>query len=193
MFTRRLWSLLNAAVLVLFAALSTAGYADERDLDVRVQLAGDEIRATASLVVRASQQRVWDVLTDFERAPEFTRDLQVSRILSRSGDTLRVLQRNQVRVGPFAVPVETVREVRLVPQAKIDSRLVSGSLKRYDSVTEIVPEGSGTRIVFRSFAVPSPALAGFVSEAAVKRETEERFRQLRAEILRREHVASAKQ
>ena len=32
-------------------------------------------------------------------------------------------------------------------------------------------------------------LAGFVGESSVKRETEERFRQLRSEILRREQVA----
>jgi hypothetical protein len=66
---------------------------------------------------------------------------------------------------------------------------VSGSIKKYEAMTELVSEAGGTRILYRSVAVPGSVLAGFVGESSVKRETEERFRQLRSEILRREQVA----
>ena len=181
------------AAVACFLCLSTAGAAD-RDLDVQVQIAeGGEIQAHVTLFVRASQQRVWDVVTDYERAPEFTRDLQVSKVISRSGNTLRVLQKNQVRFGPFSMPVETVRDVKLLAPHKVEGRLVSGSMKKYDSVMELIPESGGTRIVFKSNAIPDSALAGFAGESFVKRETEVRFRQRRTEILRREHVAQARQ
>jgi hypothetical protein len=194
MFTRSPVRAFLAAIACTIACTAlTARAQGDRDLDVQVQIVGDEVQSSATLFVRASQQRVWDVITDYERAPEFTRDLQVSKVISRSGNTLRVLQKNQIRVGPFAVPVETVRDVKLVAPVKVDARLVSGSMKKYDSVTELVPEGGGTRIVFRSQAVLNPLLAGFATESFVKRETEDRMRQLRTEIMRRELVASARQ
>jgi len=83
--------------------------------------------------------------------------------------------------------------VKLVAPVRSESRLVSGSMKKYDATTMLVPEAGGTRILYRSMAIPDSALAIFASDARVKRETEEHFNQLRAEILRREHVAAARQ
>ena len=185
-------TLTAAFVLAVSSAVATSAFAGPNDVDVKVQIVEQEVRTNVSFFVSASQQRVWDVITDYERAPEFTRDLQVSKVISRSGNTLRVLQKNQIRLGPFSVPVETVRDVKLLAPVKVDARLVSGSMKKYDSVTELVPEANGTRLVFRSQAVLNPFLAGFATESFVKRETEDRMRQLRAEIMRREHVASAR-
>jgi hypothetical protein len=178
-----------AAAVPSFACAAAGG----RDLNVQVETVGEEIRTTATLFVRASQQRVWEVITDYERASEFTRDLEVSKVISRSGNSLRVFQKNQFRFGPFSIPVETVRDVRLTAPVRTESRLVSGSVKKYTAITELVPEANGTRIVYRSFAVPGSALALFASDSYVRRETEEQFRELRAEILRREHVAAAGQ
>jgi len=178
--------------IIACIAVPAAHAQSDRDLDVQVQIVGDEVQSTASLFVRASQQRVWDVITDYERAPEFTRDLQLSKVVSRSGDTLRLLQKNKVRVGLFSVPIETVRDVKLQAPVKMDARLVSGSMKKFDSSTELVPENGGTRIVYRSQAVLNPFLAGFATESFVKRETEARLKELRIEIMRREHVASVR-
>ena len=170
----------------------TASAAADSDLDVKVQIVGEEIRAQVSLFVRAPQQRVWDVITDFERAPQYTRDLQVSRVLSRSGEVLRVFQKSLVRYGPFALPVETLREVRLIAPARAETRLVSGTMKKFDSTIELVPEAGGTRLTFRSHAIPDSAFAGMVGESAVREQTADHFRQLRAEILRREQHAAAR-
>jgi len=195
MFTRsRIRAFLAAAACSIACIGVSAAFAQaERDLDVQVQIVGEEVQSTSSLFVRASQQRVWDVITDYERAPEFTRDLQVSKIVSRSGNTLRVFQKNQIRFGPFTVPVETLRDVKLSAPVKVEARLVRGSMRKYDSTTELVPVAGGTRIVVRSQAVLNPLLAGFATEAVVKRETEDRFRQIYTEIMRREHVAAARQ
>jgi carbon monoxide dehydrogenase subunit G len=163
--------------------------AGKPDLDVSVEIVDGEIRADVSLFVRATRQRVWEVINDYERAPEFMRGLQESKVISRSADRLRVFQRDQFRFGPFTFPVETIKDVQLMEPFRTVSRLVSGSIKKYEAMTELVSEAGGTRILYRSVAVPGSVLAGFVGESSVKRETEERFRQLRGEILRREQVA----
>lgn len=174
------------ALMVCWSGLSWGG---GRDLAVQVETVGEEIRTHVSLFVPVARERVWEVITDYERAPEYSRDLQTSRVLARSGDRLRLLQRALVRFGPFSVPVETLREIRLTAPARTEARLVAGSMRKYDSVTELIPEGSGTRVIVRAQAIPSSALAAFAGESFVRRETEEHFRELRAEILRREHVA----
>jgi hypothetical protein len=168
------------------APVSAAG---KPDLDVSVEIVEGEIRAEVSLFVRATRQRVWEVINDYDRAPEYMRSLQTSKVISRSGNTLRVFQRDQFRFGPFTFPVETIKEVQLMEPFRTVSRLISGSVKKYEALTELVSEAGGTRILYRSVAVPGSVLAGFVGESSVKRETEERFRQLRGEILRREQIA----
>jgi hypothetical protein len=180
-----------AGVLLSFASLfvTSVSAAGKPDLDVSVEIVDGEIRADVSLFVRATRQRVWEVINDYDRAPEFMRGLQESKVISRSGDRLRVFQRDQFRFGPFTFPVETIKDVQLMEPFRTVSRLVSGSIKKYEAMTELVSEAGGTRILYRSVAVPGSMLAGFVGESSVKRETEERFRQLRSEILRREQVA----
>ena len=178
-------------IALLMTVAVTSFAAAGPNLDVQIQMAGDEIRADVSFYVPVPQQRVWEVLTDYERAPQFTRDLQVSRILARNGDTIRLLQKSQVRFGPFTTPVESVKDIRLTAPSRTESRLVSGTMKRHDSTTELFPENGGTRVRVRSVAIPESALVKMAGEGVVKRETEERFKELRAEILRREHLASS--
>ena len=190
---RRTCGNLQVVLIALFLAFAVAAFAaPDPDLDVQVQIVGDEIRADISLFVRAPQQRVWEVLTDYERAPQFQRDLQVSRIVGRNGDSLRLFQKAQVRYGPFTVPIETVKDIRLQAPTRTDSRLVSGTLKKQDSTTELSAENGGTRIRVRSVAVPGSSVVLMAGENLMKRETEERFRELRTEILRREHVAATR-
>ncbi|HEV7802398.1 MAG TPA: SRPBCC family protein [Burkholderiales bacterium] len=181
-----------AAILCATAVeFTTAAWATpDPDLDVNIQIVDGEIRANVSMFVRAPQQRVWDVIVDYERAPEYMRDLRVSKVISRTGNTLRVMQKDQVHYGPFTFAVDTVKDVRLTAPVRAESHLVSGSMKKYEAVTELMPTAGGTRVTYRSQSIPESALATLAGESTVKRITEERFRQVRAEILRREVVAA---
>ena len=179
------------AILVLFWALGLQGaWAGPNGIDTRVQIVGEEIRTEVSFFVRVPQQQVWDVITDYDRATEIFRDLQSSKVVSRSGDTLRVLQKDQVRVGPFTFPVESLKQVRLTEPVKAESHLISGSLRKYDSTTELIPERDGTRLVYRSLSIPPAYALAMIGESSLKRETEERFKQVRAAILRKQQVAA---
>jgi carbon monoxide dehydrogenase subunit G len=178
-----------ALVFALAAAIGMPAAAAPSDVDVKVQIVDQEIRTNVSFFVPAPQQRVWDVVTDYERAPQYMRDTQMAKIISRSGDTLRLMQKDQVRFGPFSIPIETVRDVKHIEPVRTESHIVSGSFKKYDAKMELVAEPGGTRVLYRSQTVPDSALAGFAGESTIRKATEERFKQLRAEILRREHVA----
>jgi hypothetical protein len=174
----------------LLALLLAPAFAAAPDFEVKVQKSGDDFRSFATMYVRASPRYAWEVLTDYTRAPEFTPNLEESRVIARSGDMLRLYQKRRVQFGPFSIPVETVREIKLVAPTRTEARLVSGSLEKYESTTEVIPEGDGTRIIYRSYAVPGSSLAALAGESLVKRETEEAFRHLRAEILKRQQVAA---
>jgi carbon monoxide dehydrogenase subunit G len=172
------------------AGATIASAAAPADVEVKVQIVDDEIRTNVSFFVKAPRQRVWDVITDYERAPEYMRDVQSAKVVSRSGDTVRLMQKDQVRVGPFSMGIDTLRDVKHTAPVRTEAHLVSGSFKKYDSKMELVPEGGGTRVTYQSETVAGSALAGFASESMIRRATEERFRQLRAEIQRRELVAA---
>jgi carbon monoxide dehydrogenase subunit G len=191
-----MFSMMRAAAALFALAFGTAIAtstlaASPSDMDVKVQIVDDEVRTSVSLFVPATQQRVWDVITDYERAPQYLREVQSAKIVSRSGDTLRLAQRDEVKLGPFSIPIETVRDVKHVEPVRTESHLVSGSFKKYDAKIELAPEAGGTRVFYRSLTIPDSALAGFAGESTIRKHTEERFRQLRAEIVRRERVASS--
>jgi carbon monoxide dehydrogenase subunit G len=189
---RRTCGKVQLIIIALLMTVAVASFAAPNPaLNVQIHMVGDEIRADVSFFVAAPQQRVWEVITDYERAPQFTRDLQVSRILARNGDTIRLQQKAQVRFGPFTSPVESVKDIRLTAPSRTESRLVSGTMKKHDSTTELFPENGGTRVRVRSIAITDSVLVMMAGEDVVKRETEERFRELRAEILRREHLAAS--
>ena len=183
-------SFIAAFVFAISSATALSVSARSNDVDVQVQIVDQEVRTSVSFFVAASQQRVWDVITDYERMPEYMRDTVMTKVVSRAGDTYRVLQKDKVKLGPFSIPLETVRDVKHVEPTRTESHIVSGSFKKYDAEMKLVPESGGTRIVYRSAAVPDSALAAFAGESMIRKHAEERFRQIRAEILRREHVAT---
>ena len=94
---------------------------------------------TLTVDVDAPAEVVWEVVTDYERAPMFTRDLQVSRILGRNGDTVRVLQKAQVRYGPLAVT-----DTMVITEWEPPTRCVvhhTGAVIRGDGIFEVTALG----------------------------------------------------
>ncbi len=181
-------------LLALFAALcfcvARAAPVPEEDIEVQVDIAGDLVRIDVSFHVEATLQEAWAVVTDYDGAIGFISDLDASRVLWREGDTLRVYQKGKARFGPFSFPVESVREVRLVPFETMYSHMLSGTMKRLDVTTRLTPEGSGTRISNRTEAIPAFWIPPFVPRFFIAYETREKFRELREEILRRKRAAA---
>lgn len=177
------------SALFLPAAQADPAPAPAEDIKVVVQTKGDELHVDAEFPVPATPQETWAVLTDFEHMAEIVSNLQVSNVLARSDDTVRVAQKGKAPYGILSFAFDTVREIRLTPYEKIRSRLISGSMKKLEGTTELIPDGNGTRVVYRSVSVPNAWIPPLIGPAFIERETREQFREMRKEILRRKQGA----
>jgi uncharacterized membrane protein len=182
-------SLRLLALLAVSVSLpSWAGGADDRDFAVNVDVDGDVVRVESSLLVAASPQEVWAVMTDFEHMPRFISNLKSSVVVATNGDRVTVAQAGEASLGMLKFAFESVRELRLIPFTRIESRMLRGNMSRYQGTTDLVPEGSATRIVVRSEAVPDQWVPPLIGPRFIAHETREQLTEFRAEVLRRKTV-----
>ena len=154
-------------------------------MEVRVRIAGEVVFVEVDCFVRATPEDTWAVLTDYDNATRFISKLERSTSTTAGPGIVLVSQKGTMGFGPFSVPLETVMEMRLTPLERIQARLISGTLKRYEAVTTLVRDPMGTRLKHRSEAIPDIWIPPVVGQAMVSYEAKERFGQLLAEILRR--------
>lgn len=177
--------LLAAALLLAMAAVRAT---EAADIDVKVSVDGEVVRVESSYLVAAPPADVWGVLTDFENMPRFVSNLKSSTVLRRQGDVVTVAQAGEAVHGLLKFSFQSVRELRLTPMRRIDSHMVSGSMRQYDGVTELMSEGMATRVVVRSEAVPDKWVPPLLGPHFIAAETREQMGEFRAEILRRKAV-----
>jgi carbon monoxide dehydrogenase subunit G len=180
------------ALLAWHAPSPLADPVYKQDIDVKVDFVGDEVHVDVSLLIPATPAEVWAVITDYEHATEFIADLQSSHIVSRSGDTLQVMQKGTVSFGPFTFPVETLREVQFTPLIEMRSRLISGNMKKLTTTTRVAAEGTGTRIFNHAESVPDFWVPPLIGKLFFRREARDMFQQLRNEIVRRKQAAASR-
>jgi hypothetical protein len=149
---------LSAPVLAVVAFLTcttqAAAAADPDEITVTAGHTGDVVTIDVGVCVLANAEEAWDVLTDFEHMAEIVSNLESSRVLRRSGNSLIVSQRGRANRGPLSFSFDTVRLVDLDPQVTIHSRLLSGSLKGLDGETRLVQHGARTLITNHGEFVP---------------------------------------
>lgn len=182
-----------AAAMCLLAGVSASSFAadaGDADIDVTVQVQGDEVTVDVSLFVPASPEEVWGVLTDFDNASRFIGNLEKSEVLSRTADAVVVSQKGTVSLGLFSVTVDSITEIRLKPFEEMQSRMLSGSMKSHAATTRLIAESGGTRIVHRGLSNPDVWIPPVIGPAMIRREARLRFQQLYEEILRRKTEAA---
>ena len=171
------------------ALLPLAGFADEA-LTSQVRIEGERVWVEVSFTVAASRAEVWGVLTDFEHMAAFVSNVAVSKVVSRHGPVLQVYQKGNAHRGPLDFPFDVVREIHLSPMHRIQSHLLSGSMKQQDGVTELSDAGSETRVDYHAESVPGVWIPPVVGKSFIETEIRGQFQELEAEILRR-HAAAA--
>src|SRR2546423_776540 len=124
------------------------------DIAVDVRKNGDEVVVRVDCPVRAPLSLVWEVLTDYDHMARFVTNLQVSELRARDGDTLQVFQRGSASRGPLSFSFENLREIQLVSQQEIRSRLISGNLKSSEFTTRVVDNGNEVHILNSGRFVP---------------------------------------
>jgi uncharacterized membrane protein len=189
----------RAALLALLCSLCTAALpaaaANERnsEVDVSVRVDGDDVHVTVNFTVDATPQEVWAVLTDFDNMAKFVSNLETSDVQSRRGNVVRVHTRGKARFGPLQFPFEAVRELSLTPFERIQSKQLSGTLKRFEGETRLAPTPQGaTRVSYRGDSTSNQSIPPIVGPSFIKSETEEQFLEMQTEILRRRMEASRK-
>jgi uncharacterized protein YndB with AHSA1/START domain len=159
---------------------------DGSDIVVRLKKDGETFVVDVEMLVQASPQAVWEVLTDYDHMARFMGNVQSSRITERQGNTLTIAQRSGTEIGLIKLTFENVRQVELVPRREIRSRVISGDMKDSAYTTRLVSDdGGGTRVVNHGEFVPTMWVPPLIGDAFLASETRRQFFELRREMLRR--------
>lgn len=172
-------------LLWLTAATGWAHEAAEPDVAVQVERDGDAIVVDADMLVPVAPREAWAVLADFEHFADFVPNMQVSRVVSRPGEPLRVEQKGKARYGLLSFSYESLREVELVPFETLRTRALKGNMKRMETLTRLSAEGDGTRIRYRNEAVPDFWVPPLIGPVFIRHEVAEQFGAFIREMLRR--------
>jgi hypothetical protein len=172
---------------------SSADSPQGRDIEVQVSMVGENIVIDLNFTVPASQQEVWDVLTDFDGMADFVSNLKESKIVSVSEDKLTIFQSGAATYGPIRYPFESTREVRLIPYHQILTHLISGNMHKLEGTTYLTDEAGLTRVVHRTEAIPKIWIPAVVGKVFIEHEVREQFNEMRNEVIRRKRTALKKE
>jgi hypothetical protein len=160
--------------------------ANDSDIVVRAEKDGENIIIDVEMGVHAPRSVVWDVLTDYDHMTQFVSSVNSSRIIDRSGNTLRVAQKSSTQLGLLKFAFDNVRQIELVPHTEIRSRLVSGDMKDSAFSTRLTSDPDGvTRVHNHGVFIPTMWVPPLVGTAFMESQTRKQFFELRNEILRR--------
>ena len=176
---------------VLFMAAALADPPQDKDIEVKVQIEGEKVIVDVILAVPATRQEVWIVLTDFEHMADFVSNLKESKVVSNSGDTLRIFQRGSATYGLISFPFESTREIRLIPFDKIRSHMVSGNMRMMEGTTQLIDEGGQTRIIYHTDTIQENWIPPLVGKIFVEHEIRKQFQEMRTEIIRRKRASAS--
>jgi hypothetical protein len=172
--------------VVMLAFAAGPSQADDSDIAVQVEQRGRVVVVDVSMRVEASIEQAWSVMTDYDHMARFVSNLRESRVLTREGDTLTILQRGEATRGLLTFRFENVREIVLTPPREIHSRLISGDLETSEFTTRLAGQGSSLRITNHGEFIPKIWVPPVIGPSMIAAETRAQFGQLRSEILRRE-------
>ena len=188
--TPRCLLLIAVSIFCLFAFHANAD--SDKAIDVAVRIQGDEAIVDVNFHVGVTPREAWAVMTDYDHATAFISKLEKSVVLSRTDELLLVSQKGTMGYGPFSLTLETLTEIRLTPFEKMQSRLISGNMKKSESTTRLIPDATGTRVVFHLESIPDVWMPPIIARALVEFEARARFRQLVEEMRRRKALTEAK-
>ncbi len=165
----------------------------EQNLAVSVSRSGEAFVVDATIDVPVTLRTAWDVLVDFDHMTSILNNLTSSKVLSRDGNILLVMQEGVGKYGPFSYSFQSKREIRLEPMRRILAKSLSGTAKRMESETKLLEpdQGKGVKIRYRAEIVPDSALASMFGLPFMRHEVEEQFRLMVTEMNVREARMSA--
>jgi carbon monoxide dehydrogenase subunit G len=184
---------IRALSLTLLLATSGGGHATQADEEIPVKVSrhDDTVTVHAQFSVPVSARQAYAVLTDYDRMTQFLPDLDESRILARTRDSLTVRQAGKVRFGWFNIPFEYVRRIELYPSVRLVSHVVSGSVTKGDVTTSLDESDGQTIVTYDSEATMGYWLPFGVGNTAIASHIQKNLESMRSEMIRRKQSAGA--
>jgi carbon monoxide dehydrogenase subunit G len=177
--------LLAMVTTALLHSTADAGAAYDQGIAIATEARGDLVIVDASFTVPVTPGEAWMVLTDYDHMADFLPNVQSSKIVESAGYKVHVAQQGKAYYGPLSFSYDLVQEVALKPYTQIRSRAIGGSIKKVDGFTQLIPDGSGTRIVYHSESEPNLHLPRGIKQSFAAKATREHFENIKKEIMRR--------
>jgi ribosome-associated toxin RatA of RatAB toxin-antitoxin module len=166
--------------------LSAQAYAAE-ELVVKTSRHGERFDVQARAVVAAPAALVWEVLTDYERLPQFIPGISRSVVSLRQRNRLLVDQGGEARFFIFSYAIRVRLEVLEQPPTRISSRAVGGNVRLMNGRYELHPGAAPGTVLLRYYGEIEPdfELPPLIGATALRRTVERQFGAMVAEIERR--------
>lgn len=121
---------------------------------------GTPIRYAQTAILPYGPAQMFDVVADIERYPEFLREYRAVRIVSRSGDLLRVDQ--VIGFASIELTLRAVAELKRPDSIRVrSSQMLLGDL---EIQWDFSPAGEGTRVDFHMALSPPSRFATGLAE-----------------------------
>lgn len=186
---RRRWLARTGLACLSLALSGTLLAADEALTRFAISRQDDEFLIEGVLSVAVPPKVAWAVLVDYDHMHEFVPNMHESRVLSRDGVRLRVVQKGVMPLGPFRFPYDVERDVHLQPETVVVSRGVRGNMRKVELLTELEAHGEGVRIHHRAVIVPDFWVPPLLGPRLLRSRAEAQFDALAAEMRRRAAIA----
>jgi hypothetical protein len=186
-FPSRLSTFLCGCALLLPALFPLAVWSagDTSDIVVRVQKDGATISVDVDCPVVAERAVAWEVLTDYDGMAKFISNLEQSVVRIRTGSRLMVYQKGKASRGPLTFPFENVRDIELIPEREVRSRMISGDAMPAEFTTRIETRGTTLHIVHTGKYTPKTWVPPVIGPVLIEDETRKQYGEIRDEIVRR--------
>ncbi len=113
-----------------------------------IVLRGKDGRYQVWALVAAAPERVWSVLTDYERFPQFLSSVAACRVLERQGGRTVVERHDRRNIGWVPIQVKLVTENWEVGRDRIHYRLLKGNLDSMEGAWHLTAHGHpGTLLI----------------------------------------------
>jgi len=170
-------------LIVIAAAITVAAANPQPAIDVTE--ADGVYSVSAEFVVAEPASTVVTVLTDFERIPRFMPDVNLSRVVEKSGKEMVVEQEATAKFMMFS------KKVHLILNVNEDNGLIrfrdtcGRSFAHYQGSWTVTDEDSRAVVVYRLEAKPNFDVPAFVLKRLLKRDAIDMIERLKAEITAR--------
>lgn len=180
---RRMKFIFVSYLIALFATSSQAHVAFSDSLSIKktqedtskvvVTLTKQENKALgvdANIVIQASSQAVWEVLTDYDNLETFIPKLEESTLLEESGNK-KIIQ--QTGRSSFLFIKKSARAVLKIDEEylqRIKFSQIEGDFKIYRGEWTLRNEGSSTVLSYRAEIRPDFFAPGFITRRVQKRD-----------------------